>query len=134
MDVEFLDKKGWLVKLELKPPESNTPDLWLLIQRLQGEKQTTYTTRIEAEVPASIPSMIPRLVSKDEKEKSELIPFIYLPSEAPPLPLKEEEELVSTEYISSLLGEKKTETPYYLAMVKKDAAKAPVGKQVLRER
>ena len=52
MDVEFLDKKGWMVKLELETPDSNMPDLWLLIQRLQGEKQTTYTTRIEAEVPA----------------------------------------------------------------------------------
>ena len=63
VDVEFLDKKGWMEKLEipeLDPPESNTPDLWLLIQRLQGEKQTTYTTRIEAEVPDSIPSMILR--------------------------------------------------------------------------
>jgi len=142
--VEFLDKKGWSVVLEipeLEPPDSNAPDpealIQRLIQRIREEQQTTYVARIEVETPAfhtisaSREKAFVRLVSKDQREKSEPIPFTYLPSEAPPPPSKEEE--VASDYISTMLGEKnKADTPDYLAMVKKEAEKAPVVKQVLR--
>ena len=139
--VEFLDKKGWSVVLEipeLESLDSNAPDpealIQRLIQRIREEQQTTYVARIEVETPAfhtisaSREKAFVRLVSKDQREKSEPIPFTYLPSEAPP---KEEE--VASDYISTMLGEKnKADTPDYLAMVKKEAEKAPVVKQVLR--
>ena len=125
VEVEFFDKKGWSVKLEI--PESETSD--------HEEMQVLYSSHIEVEAPAfhiisaSREKAFVRLVSKDQKERSEPIPFTYLPSEAPPPP--PEEEVVSTDYISRMLGEKE-ETLDYLAMVKKEAAKAPAVKQVLR--
>ena len=135
MQVEFFDKKGWSVKLEIPDPE--TPDLNASDPRLQEEMQAPYSAQVEVEVPAfhtisaSREKVFVRLVSRDQKEKSEPIPFTYLPSEAPPVPMKEE---ASTDYISRMIGEKKkkAETPDYLAMVKKEAEKAPAVKQVLR--
>ena len=134
MQVEFFDKKGWSVKLEIPDPE--TPDLNASDPRLQKEMQASYSAQVEVEVPAfptilaSREKVFVRLVSRDQKEKSEPIPFTYLPSEAPPVPMKEE---ASTDYISRMIGEKKkAETPDYLAMVKKEAEKAPAVKQVLR--
>ena len=134
VEIEFFDKKGWSVKLEIPDPEA--PDLNAFDPRFQEEMQAPYSAHVEVEAPAfhtisaTMEKAFVRLVSKDQKEKSEPIPFTYMPSEAPPLPLKEE---ASTDYISRMIGEKKkAETPDYLAMVKKEAAKAPAVKQVLR--
>ena len=132
VEVEFFDKKGWSVKLEIPESETSDPDT-----PGHEEMQVLYSSHIEVEAPAfhiisaSREKAFVRLVSKDQKERSEPIPFTYLPSEAPPPP--PEEEVVSTDYISRMLGEKKKEeTLDYLAMVKKEAAKAPAVKQVLR--
>ena len=136
VEVEFFDKKGWSVKLEIPESETSDPHTPDLNTPGQEEMQALYSSYIEVEAPAfhtisdSREKAFVRLVSKDQKEKSEPIPFTYLPSEAPPPPPEEE---VATDYISKMLGEKKrAETPDYLAMVKKEAAKAPLVKQVLR--
>ena len=121
MEIEFFDKKGWSVKLkipdleapDLNAPDPEAPDLNASDPRLQEETQAPYSAHIEVEAPAfhtfsaTMEKAFVRLVSKDQKEKSEPIPFTYLPSEAPPLPLKEE---ASTDYISRMIGEKKKAT------------------------